>query len=67
MINKPCPNCGEVQPARVVRVDDGCVEWQCSDCAGRWTIKDGYPGEAFAFWPFDVQRALSDDVEPLEV
>jgi hypothetical protein len=43
MIDKPCPWCNTVQPARVVRVDDGCAEWECSVCGGRWTVKDGHP------------------------
>jgi hypothetical protein len=30
-----------------------------------WTVKDGHPGEAFAFWPPDIQGAISNDVEVL--
>ena len=64
MIDKPCPWCQTVQPASVTRVDSGCAEWKCSGCGQRWTVKDGYPGEAFAFWPPDIEQALSDDLEP---
>jgi hypothetical protein len=63
MIDKLCPNCQEVHPARITRVDGGrrCHEWECSGCGMRWTVKDDQPGETFAFWPADVQAAVSDD------
>jgi len=65
MIDKAGPWYGTVQPARVTRVDDGCAEWECSHCGQRWTTKDCYPGEAFAFWPADIDDALSDEMTPL--
>lgn len=65
MIDKLCPSCQTVQPARVTRVDSGCAEWQCSGCGMYWTVKDGHPGEAFVFRPPDIQRAISDDVRPV--
>jgi hypothetical protein len=67
MMDKSCPYCEQVQPARVTRVDDGrgCAEWECSACGQRWTVKDDHPGAAFAFWPDDIDAALSDDVESL--
>jgi transposase-like protein len=64
MIDKPCPYCGTVNPARVTRVNSGCAEWECSRCGGRWTVKDGRPGECFAFFPPDIDAAMSDDLEP---
>jgi hypothetical protein len=30
-----------------------------------WTVKDAHPGVVFAFWPPDIYRAISDDVEVL--
>lgn len=62
MIDKPCPWCETVQPARVTRTDDsrGCAEWECSGCGQRWTVKDVHPGQAFAFWPGDVEAAVCD-------
>jgi hypothetical protein len=67
MIEKPCPWCGTVRPAKVTRVDDarGCHEWECSGCGMRWTVKDGHPGEAFAFWPADIDATLDNDLQPL--
>jgi len=66
MINKSCPWCGGVEPSRVTRVDRGCTEWQCSGCGGRWTVKDDHPGEAFAFFPSDIDAAFGDDnVKPI--
>jgi hypothetical protein len=38
MIEKRCPWCNTVQPARVTRVDSGCAEWECSACGPRWTM-----------------------------
>jgi hypothetical protein len=64
MIDKRCPICNTVQSARVSRVDTGCAEWECSGCGGRWVVKDGHPGEAFAFFPADIEAAESDEVEP---
>lgn len=67
MIDKPCPWCGTVQPARVTRTDTGAAEWECSGCRGRWTVKNDHPGEAFAFWPADVDAAESEEIEPLVI
>jgi hypothetical protein len=50
--------------AKVTRVDDGCCEWECSECRQRWTVKDGEPGYAYFFWPGDIDAALDDDLEP---
>ena len=61
MIDKPCPWCQTVQPARVTRVDSCCAEWECSGCGGRWTVKDGQPGEAFAFWPVGAGHAAQGE------
>jgi hypothetical protein len=65
MIDKRCPCCNTVRPARVTRTDAGCTEWECAGCGGRWTVKDGHPGEAFAFWPPDIGGAFDDGLEPL--
>jgi hypothetical protein len=45
------------------RRDTDCAEWQCSGCGGRWTVKDGHPGEAFAFWPPDIDAIGDADLE----
>ncbi len=66
MIDKPCPVCGTVQPAKVTRTDTGCTEWECSGCGKRWTVKDGEPDTAYAFFPSDVTEdaLLDDSLEP---
>jgi hypothetical protein len=51
-----------------MRTDDGCTEWEhCgpAGCGGRWTVKDGHPNEAFAFWPPDIDASFDDSLEPL--
>jgi hypothetical protein len=55
------------QPAFVTRTEKDCHEWQCSSCGGKWTVKLSNPTEAFAFFPTDIEAAVSDEVEPLEV
>jgi hypothetical protein len=65
MIDKPCPWCNTVQTVRVTRTDSGCVEWECSGCGKRWTVKDGHPGVAFVHWPGDLAAAFDDTVKPL--
>jgi hypothetical protein len=60
MIDKPCPWCNTAQTARVTRTDSGCVEWECSGCGKRWTVKDGHPGVAFVHWPGDLAPAFDD-------
>src|SRR5262249_20577095 len=66
-IDKFCPWCESAQPATIARVDEGrdWVEWRCSGCGMTWVIKDGRPGELFAFWPADIDAALQCDAAPL--
>jgi hypothetical protein len=52
-----CPWCEQLHPARLTREAGECREWQCAGCARRWTIRDSAPGELFAFWPGDIDRA----------
>jgi len=63
MIDKLCPVCGEVHPARVTRTGPSCAEWECSGCGGKWTMKDG-DTDAYAFFPPDIDAVLDDDVQP---
>ena len=65
MIDKRCPCCNTVRPARVTRTDAGCAEWECSGCGGRWTVKDAQPGVAYVFWPPDIDAAFDNSLEPL--
>jgi hypothetical protein len=78
MIDKLCPCCGTVQPARVTRTYDagsyageyeaGGAEWQCSSCSGKWTVRNECPGECFALFPPDIERMFADDsVQPFFV
>jgi hypothetical protein len=61
MVNKSCSWCEKTEPASVTRAASGCAEWRYAGCRMRWTAKDHYPREAFAFWPTDVQTMLVDD------
>jgi hypothetical protein len=65
MIDKRCPWCDTVQAARITRIDAGAAEWQCAGCGGRWTIRDDHPGEAYVFYPRDIDEAFNDAIEPL--
>jgi hypothetical protein len=65
MIDKRCPCCDTVQPASVTRTNTNCAEWECSGCGGRWTVKNGHAGEAFVFWPPDIDAAFDNSLEPL--
>ncbi len=74
MIDKVCPVCDEVHPARVTRTYDagtyaghhevGGAEWQCSGCHAKWTVRNECPGETFAFFPPDIDAMLDDNLEP---
>lgn len=65
LIEKFCPWCATVQPARVRRTDTGCCEWECSGCHRRFTVRDGHSGEVLAFYPPDIDGAFDNDLQPL--
>jgi hypothetical protein len=65
MFERFCPWCGATQLARVTRVADSCVEWECAECSQRWTVKSDRPHEAFAFFPADIDAIGDDELEPL--
>jgi hypothetical protein len=60
-----CPFCGH-WPCLPIRVGDGCREFLCEHCDMRHTRKAGQL-DAFAFWPPDIDRALSNRVEPIKL
>jgi hypothetical protein len=65
-IEKRCPGCGQVHPARVTRQDRDATEWECSFCRYRWNIR-GNDGTPYSFMERDCDRILQNDEKPYQV
>jgi len=66
-ISKRCPWCNAACPAKVTRACSAATEWRCSSCGMTWVVKVAEPNETYAFYPPDIEAALDNDIEPLDL
>ena len=62
MTSQQCPYCGS-GPVATTRTDGTATEKQCLKCRMHFTVKADHPGDVFAFFPADIDAAVSGDVQ----
>jgi len=65
MCGQNCVYCLRPMTATRTTADGDATEYRCEPCGYSHVLKASAPGDAFEFFPDDIEAMVSNDIKPL--